>query len=70
MDATILEGFAGDLAPINIFVPVDFRRFNVIKAAKIRNSTSKRYWTLTMEKFNELPVHLAAMGDRGKKHTH
>jgi hypothetical protein len=70
MDAAVFVGFAGGLAPIDILVPFNPWRSNVIVAAECRDRAPKRTRAMGAEKFRKVPVDIATKRNGGDHHSH
>jgi len=70
VDAAVLEGFSGGLAPIDIFIPTDSWSSQMIIAAKIRDGAAKVDRAVVAEEGNQVLVHFAASVDWWKEHSH
>jgi len=70
MDAPVLEGSAGGAARIDVFVPLNARPFDSIKAAKVGNCPPEHRRTMVVKIQGELTVYFASLRDRRNQHSH
>src|SRR4029077_20122215 len=70
VDASVLVGAAGSLAPIDILKPFDSRAADVEVSAHQRNCAIETGGTMIAEKFAEVAIDFAAMSDGRNNHSH
>jgi hypothetical protein len=70
MDAAVFVGFAGGLAPIDILVPFNPRRSDVVVAAERRNRATERRGPVGPKKLRKIPVDFATKRNRRNHHSH
>src|SRR5579872_2476616 len=70
MDAAVFIGFAGGLTPIDILVPFNPRRADVVVAAERRDGAPERRGAMGAEKFRKVPVDIATKRNGRDHHSH
>jgi hypothetical protein len=70
MDTTVLEGLAGGFTPVNILAPFDPRRFDVVKATKIGDSSAENARSLPVKELNQPTIHVSATNYGWNEHPH
>jgi len=69
MDAAILEGLAGGFAPIEVLVPFDARKLEVVETAELRDRPAERNGAAKAKKIRQISIDRPALSQRRKNHS-
>ena len=69
VNPSVLKGLAGGFAPVEIFVPFDPRKLEIVEAAEFRDCFPERKRAAEAKEIRQIPVDHPALTQRRENHS-